>query len=207
MQSHLQRCWDSSNWATGDNGSVAGVESLNLMLGFYFSLAFCMRCLWMVWLTRTGADRCCHAPWQKAFCSEKADLKPTEQYGLNQLMNHRKAGFSPVPAKCSHPEDCWSTPKNLTRHWTADKLKVRFSFYLIWFWKVHRAFRLEMESQRKLVTLTLNIVTDMTSGTSSFISDKGRSKSLKLLLGSAWPQRLLDDFYLIVLPLQCGCTR
>lgn len=140
--------------ATGDGGSVAGVESLNLMSGFYFSLAFCMRCLWMVWLTRTGADRCCHAPQQKAFCSGKTGLKPTEQYGLNQLMNHRKAGSSPVPAKCSHPrhagpfltQDCWSTPRTspatelqtnwrFSSHFTSSVFG-RFIEHSGWKWKV-----------------------------------------------------------------------
>lgn len=41
----------------------------------------------------------------------------------------------------------------------------------------------------------------MTSGTNSFISDKEGLKGLKLLLGSFWPQRGLDDLYLKVLPL------
>lgn len=44
----------------------------------------------------------------------------------------------------------------------------------------------------------------MTSGTNFLIGDKEELKGLKLLLGSIWPQRGLDDLYLKVLPLQCG---
>jgi len=43
----------------------------------------------------------------------------------------------------------------------------------------------------------------MTSGTSSFIGDKEGFKGLKLLLGSVWPQKGLDDLYAKVLSLQC----
>lgn len=44
----------------------------------------------------------------------------------------------------------------------------------------------------------------MTSGTNSIISDKEELKGLKLLLGSIWLQKGLDDLYLKVLSLQCG---
>lgn len=65
-------------------------KGLILMSGFYFFSVFCTRSLRTVWLTRTGADRCCHAPWQKPSCSEKIDLKPNEQYNVNRLMNQRE---------------------------------------------------------------------------------------------------------------------
>lgn len=155
MQSHLQ---GSPDRASGSVVSMTAWERLAFNRGFHFFWVLCTRSLWTVWLTRTGTDRCCHAPWQKPSCSEKIHLEPNEQYNLNRLMNHRELWwqrFSLAPCqwsvlthdiqalfwlKCA---EAHQKPQSERNHSPLSSrkmdLKVQVSFYLICFSKVHRA--------------------------------------------------------------------
>lgn len=158
MQSHLQRCWDPLIRQQGAVSTWLDVKGLNLMSGFYFFLVLCMRSQWTLWLTRTGADRCCHAPQQKPSCSEKIHLKPNEQLNLNRLMNHRELRWqrlSLAPCqwsvltrdkqallwqKCAEANQKTQSERNHSPLSCRQMdLKVQVSSYLICFSKVHRA--------------------------------------------------------------------
>lgn len=146
----------------GQQGTMSAwldVKGLNFMSGFCFFLVLSTRSQWAVWLTRTGADRCCHAPRQKPSCSEKIHLKPNEQYNVNGLMNPRELWWqwlSLAPCQwsvltrdtqalfwqnCAEAHQKSQSERNHSPLSCRQMdLKVQVSSYLIRFSKVHRTF-------------------------------------------------------------------